>query len=242
MIVRYLLAALGAGLLAGLLILPVQYARLVPLILHAEEFEEGAAHGHAARAGFFVSPAQAHEAAAPAGAQEEGGSMFESRLLGTFLADLVTGAGFALILLAASLLLGVPLTLANGALWGLAGFGIVTLAPALGLAPELPAMPAADLAARQAWWAATVALSALGLWLVVLRRPAVAKAAGVFALLLPHLLGAPQPADLASPVPPGLAAEFAVASLGTSAAFWMMLALLAGFLFDRLGRTAPAPL
>ena len=49
MIVRILLAALAAGLLAGLLITPVQYARVIPLILHAETFEgDGApAHDHA---------------------------------------------------------------------------------------------------------------------------------------------------------------------------------------------------
>ena len=47
MIVRYLLAALLAGLLTGVLITPVQYARIVPLILHAEEFESGeATHAH----------------------------------------------------------------------------------------------------------------------------------------------------------------------------------------------------
>ena len=41
MIVRYLLAALVAGLFSGVLMTAAQEARVVPLILHAEEFEGG---------------------------------------------------------------------------------------------------------------------------------------------------------------------------------------------------------
>jgi adenosylcobinamide kinase/adenosylcobinamide-phosphate guanylyltransferase len=47
--------------------------------------------------------------------------------------------------------------------WGLAGFAVFTLAPGLGLPPELPAMPAADLLARQVWWIGTAAATAIGL-------------------------------------------------------------------------------
>ena len=36
----------------------------------------------------------------------------------------------------------------QGLFWGFAGFAVFTLAPGLGLPPELPAMPAADLGAR----------------------------------------------------------------------------------------------
>ena len=54
--------------------------------------------------------------------------------------------------------------------WGLAGFAAFTLAPNLGLPPELPAMPAADLLARQAWWIGTVVATAAGLALIVFGR------------------------------------------------------------------------
>ncbi|WP_152047745.1 CbtA family protein [Aureimonas psammosilenae] len=242
MIVRTLLAALCAGLLAGILILPVQYARVVPLIVHAESYENGGAHEHhAASPSFFVSPAYAHGAGGAHEEGEGGGTLVESRLLGTLLADLVAGAGFALLLAGASLVLGLPLNRRNGVFWGLAGFATVTLAPALGLAPELPAMPAAELGMRQAWWLATAAFTALGLFLLVTRRSAGLKAAGIFALLLPHLWGAPQPTDLASPVPPALAAEFAVASLVTSALFWVMIGTFAGRFLDRAATRSPLP-
>ena len=70
----------------------------------------------------------------------------------SFLANIVTGIGFALLLVAVSELAGGILSWRQGVLWGLAGFAVFTLAPGLGLPPELPAMPAADLGARQFWW------------------------------------------------------------------------------------------
>ena len=244
MIVRFLLAALGAGLLAGLFITPVQYARVVPLIVHAETFEGEGGHDHAE-----VAAPHSHDAAVPhthdtamvtAAVDEEAPPITDSRLFNTVLANLVTGAGFALILAAASLLLDLPVTARNGALWGLAGFAVLSLAPALSLAPELPAMPAGDLFGRQIWWLATVVLAAGGIYALALRGELWAKAIGIVALVAPHLVGAPQPADLASPVPPTLAAEFAVASLATAAAFWLILAVLAGYAFDHLRQGRPA--
>ena len=53
--------------------------------------------------------------------------------------------------------------------WGFAGFAVFTLAPGLGLPPELPAMPAADLGDRQIWWTATVLATAVGLALIAFR-------------------------------------------------------------------------
>ena len=244
MIVRFLLAALGAGLLAGLFITPVQYARVVPLIIHAETFEGEGGHDHAE-----VAAPHSHDAAVPhthdtamvtAAVDEEAPPITDSRLFNTVLANLITGAGFALILAAASLMLDLPITARNGALWGLTGFAVLSLAPALSLAPELPAMPAGDLFGRQIWWLATVVLAAGGIYALALRGELWAKAMGIVALVAPHLVGAPQPADLASPVPPTLAAEFAVASLATAAAFWLILAVLAGYAFDHLRQGRPA--
>ena len=160
--------------------------------------------------------------------------LFQSRMLGTVLANLVAGGGFALVLAGMALVTGRAITLANGVFWGVAGFATIALAPALGLPPELPAMPAADLFDRQIWWAMTVALTAGALWLFVFRREVWAKVSGVVLLAAPHLVGAPHPADLTSAVPPTLAAEFAVASLVTAAIFWVLLGLGVGTAMDRL--------
>ena len=62
---------------------------------------------------------------------------------------MVTGIGFALVLVAVSEALGGIAGWRQGLVWGFAGFAVFTLAPGLGLPPELPAMPAADLVARQ---------------------------------------------------------------------------------------------
>ncbi|WP_206454831.1 CbtA family protein [Aurantimonas marina] len=254
MIVRFLLAALVAGLFVGVVMTPVQYAGVVPLILQAEEYESGAP-GHEA-----VSPdlggsaerrqmsalfggelvlANYHEPAVGASSEEAGASSFDgNRLFGTLSANIVAGGGFALILAAVSLLTGRAIARSNGVLWGLAGFATVGLAPALGLPPELPAMPAADLFERQVWWAAVVTLTAGALYLLVFRRELWATLAAIVMLAVPHVVGAPHPLDLASPVPPTLAAEFAVISLATTAAFWVLLGLSVGFVMDRFGTRA----
>ncbi|WP_182083937.1 CbtA family protein [Aureimonas sp. ME7] len=238
MIVRYLFAALLAGILAGVVITPVQSWKTTPLILAAETYEtgEGGGHDHAASLPSLVSPAHAHAEGAPAA---EG--FDAARVSGTLLANLVIGAAFSLLLLGASLLLGHPITAANGALWGLAGFAVLSLAPALGLPPELPAMPAADLEARQLWWLATVALSAGGLYLLAFQASTAARLLGLALLLVPHLVGAPHPAEIASPVPATLAAEFAVASLGLSVLFWVLVGAFAGLILDRDRRALPRP-
>ena len=175
-----------------------------------------------------------HGDAAADGGEGGNASLFQSRILGTLVADIVTGGGFALMLSAVALLAGRRITVQNGAYWGLAGFAAVALAPALGLPPELPAMPVADLSARQAWWILTVGLTAIGLYCLVLRREPLLRAGGIALLVVPHLFAAPHPADLSSPIPPTLAAEFAVASLATGAVFWLLIGLAVGAAMDRL--------
>jgi cobalt transporter subunit CbtA len=263
MIVKTLLAAMVAGLIAGVFMTAAQQARVVPLILHAEEYEgqEPAAltpgtetpatgqtetHEHSSLAAPSfpsdiidllspVTPAYAHEGET----HEEGGIMFGmSRFSGTLMANLVAGAGFGLLLAGVSILIGRPVTLSNGALWGAFGWLAVHLLPAIGLPPELPGFPAAELGDRQVWWVATILLSSAGLYLVVLRPEIAAKIIGLVLMGAPHVYGAPQPADIASAVPAVLGAEFAVAALATTLAFWIVLGLVSGFLNDRLAKTA----
>ncbi|MFC3072570.1 CbtA family protein [Shinella pollutisoli] len=258
MIVRYLLAALVAGLFSGVLMTAAQEARVVPLILHAEEFEggdeeapaadgaeQGASHEHSslsavdalAEFASFLSPvgvAHAHD-----GEGEEGGIMFGmSRFSGTLLANLVTGAGFGLLLAGVSLVTGNPITVANGALWGAAGWLAVHMLPAIGLPPELPGFPAAELGDRQVWWVLTVLLSAAGLYLIFLKPGIVAKLVGIVLIAAPQVYGAPQPTDISSNVPAVLGAEFAVAALATTLFFWIVLGLSLGFANEKIAKAA----
>ncbi|HEY0918157.1 CbtA family protein, partial [Devosia sp.] len=150
---RIVFAAVLAGLAAGLGMSALQHWKVTPLILIAETFESPApaSHAHAAE-----TPDPSHDEAtwAPADGVE--------RTAYTVLANVLTAIGFALLLAAASVLTGLPVTARNGIVWGVGGFVAFQLAPAVGLPPELPGMVAAELGARQAWWWATALSTGAG--------------------------------------------------------------------------------
>jgi cobalt transporter subunit CbtA len=124
-------------------------------------------------------------------------------------------------------------------LWGLAGFAVFTLAPGLGLPPELPAMPAADLGARQVWWVATVLATGIGLWLIAFRGTVALSLVGLALIVVPHIIGAPQPESHESPIPEGLHHQFVVAVTVTNLIFWVALGGIVGLVRQRfLGQPA----
>ena len=148
-------------------------------------------------------PPRAHEHDEEGWAPADG---FE-RTAFSVLANIVTGIGFALLLVAVSELFGGIRDWRQGVFWGLAGFAVFTLAPGLGLPPELPAMPAAELGPRQLWWVATVLCAATALGLLVYQRSLVAVLAAIALLVAPHLIGAPQPASYEIADPRGPASQ-----------------------------------
>ena len=222
---RILAVGLAAGLAAGLLVSVVHHYTTTPLLLHAEQYE------HAAPG---TSP---HPAAPPAPATLE-------RTALSFLSTVLISIGFALLLSGCFAVLGRTVDGRGGVLWGLAGFAVFGLAPALGLPPEAAGLQtgapgaivtsAANTGTRQAWWLLTVACSGAGLALLVFGKNAWWRAAGVVALLVPHLIGAPPPpSSQASTVPAELALRFAVTSLVVGAVFWSLLGWLTGTLYRR---------
>jgi cobalt transporter subunit CbtA len=217
-----------AGAIAGLGMTVAQQLTTVPLILKAEVYEQNAApaheHGDAA-----TMQTTAHEHG------DEGWSPTDGvgRTFFSALANIVTGIGFALLLVAVSELFGGIRNWRQGLFWGLAGFAVFTLAPGLGLPPELPAMPAAELGARQLWWVATALSTAIALGLLVYGRSAVAAIAAIVLLVMPHLIGAPQPVSYESPIPEGLHHSFVVAVALTTLVFWVLLGALAGLFRGR---------
>ncbi len=246
MTVRYLLAAIAAGLLAGTLVTPVQMARIVPIILLAEEYEgfgnhhEMAVLGHEtaektapATGTAVVSPVvEAHgHVAAEAGDDQP---LLPGRFWNTVLANLVSGAGFGLLLGGVALLSGMTINIRNGVVWGAAGWMAFQFLPGLGLPPELPGFPEVDLHARQVWWVATVAMAIAGMLLLFSRKEALARAAGIALFIAPHIYGAPQPVDISATVPAYLAAEFVMAALSTTLFFWLVLGLAMGWLMEHV--------
>ena len=129
-----MLAAI-AGAIAGLGMTVAQSFATVPLILKAETFEAQ---------GMAEAPAAAHEHAteipAHSHGDEEGWAPEDGfeRTAFTAAANIVTGIGFALLLIAVSELFGGIRDWRQGVYWGLAAFAVFTLAPGLGLPPELP--------------------------------------------------------------------------------------------------------
>jgi len=229
---RIFLTALIAGMVAGLFVFVIQTAKLTPLILAAEVYEDAdAAKKEAAEAA--MNGAHHHE-------QEEHewepANGFE-RNAWRAAADLGVGVGFALMLVGAFSLRGEKMDVKRGVLWGIAGFAVFSLAPGFGLPPELPATMAADLTARQVWWVGTALATATGLALIVFNRSNLFKTIGIAIMVAPHVIGAPH-APLGGVVPTELNAEFAAASLVTMALFWVVLGAVSGWLYGRQQATA----
>ena len=87
---------------------------------------------------------------------------------------------------------------------------------------------------RQLWWLGTASATALGLALVVFARRWWARAAGMGALVLPHVIGAPHVDVYGALTPADLIDTFIVASLVTAGIFWMVLGTATGFVYRRL--------
>jgi cobalt transporter subunit CbtA len=230
-------SALFAGLTAGLIAALLQALFLVPVIHEAERYETGELTHFA---GLAAEADHDHDHAAPGDghshAPPEAGAGFDlARTALTVAMDVVVYTGFALVLVAALAFAasrGMQIDLRRGLLFGLAGFAAVQLAPALGLPPELPGTPAADLALRQLWWTGCVAATAVGLALLVF-IPGPLRLAGLLLIALPHLLGAPAPEGFAGIVPPELAGLFAARALATGAIAWAVLGAATGYFWTR---------
>ena len=246
MLQRMLTSAIVAGGVAGLFAALLHVAFLQDKILLAEQYEVGAlvhfagatatTHGH--------DPAAAPDAVAPvaAGADVAAAAPGLKRDALTVAFSALIHVAYALILIAGfavAALYGRRVTAREGALWGIAGFAAFQLAPAMGLAPELPGTLAADLAARQVWWWGTVAATATGLALIAFFGRGAAVLLGIVLLAAPHVIGAPEPDGFFGTAPPELAAGFAASVLGVGLAVWSVLGALAGRLWSGSDPTAP---
>ena len=234
---RLVFTAVLAGLLTGGLISLAHHFGTASIIARAEVFEK-ATGGAAASHSHATADAAPHQHAAAAGWEPQDGI---ERTAYTVLANVTTAIAFSLLLVAAFELRGGDVTWRTGLLWGLAGFVVFTLAPGLGLPPELPGTAAAPVAARKLWWllTATATATATGLGLLLLQRRPALILAGVVLLAAPHVYGAPQPSKYGSTAPEELAYQFRVVAMVTSFVFWTLLGAAAGY-FHALG-SHPSP-
>lgn len=234
MLYRVFVVGLIAGLIGSVALTAVQFFKVVPLIAAAEVYEEEAAtHAHESADHADGNAAHEHEAA------WEPAPGFQ-RIALTFLANLIIAIGFGLVLSGGFALrqavAGHMTDAREGLLWGFAGFAAFALAPSLGIPPEPPGMVSADIIARQTWWLGTALVTCGGLGLIAFSRSRLRWLAGAALLVLPHLIGAPLRPEGHDAVPAGIAAQFVSASLVTSAVFWCVLGVSAGWLYDTLSR------
>ena len=231
MLTRILVTALVAGFVAGVVVSAAQAIHIVPLIHHAESFESAGGDDAA-------GVTHVHEDGSAHHHDHEGGV---ERVAFTVLANVLLGVGFAFLLVAAIALSGRAVDWRRGLLWGLAGFAVFGIAPAIGLPPVPPGVDAGPVESRQAWWILTAGATATGLALIVFGRHWALKALGIAALALPHLVGAPFTDVYGGATPDEVIDGFIVASLVPTGVFWLILGLVSGWLFPRVGRaTAPA--
>jgi cobalt transporter subunit CbtA len=237
-------SALGAGIAVGVCLTAIQIFTTQPLILEAEVFEQAGEVPHDHPVGPAATSAASGEAAAAEtiahGDEDEAWQPADGieRTLYTVLANFVVGVAVSLILVGLMVMKGGPIDARHGVLWGIAGFVAASLLPSLGLPPELPGSPAAEIMSRQVWWLATAAASGLGIGLIVFGRSWLLAMCGLLLLIVPHLIGAPPPLTHDAPYPAGLAAQFVIASLVLSFVMWSLAGLLGGWLHERLARPA----
>ncbi len=253
MLTKLLASALFAGFAAGLIAVALQFAFVQPILLEAELYESGhvehfsapeaRAHDHntsAETTGETTDPAAENatdhdHASHDHSARPKSGIDFKRDGL-SVLFSVFTFVGFALIMVAGFAIAqsrDITITIRSGLYWGLAGFVAVQLAPAFGLGMDLPGNAAADLGERQIWWAATVVLTALGLWLVAFGKGIWPYAIAIALIALPHMFGAPHPDGFNGPAPPELSSLFATRSLGVSIVAWVSLGLFAAWFWTQ---------
>lgn len=232
-----------AGLFAGLVLAVLQTVYTSPLIIAAEAFEGGDEAEPAAEGADAHASEGAHDHEAGGHHDDEAWMPADGaeRTFYTVAANVVTGIGFALLLVAVSEIAGGIGGWREGLLWGFGGFAAFTLAPGLGLPPELPGMPAADLVARQVWWTATVVMTAGGIALIAFSRNAMLAVLGAALIIAPHVIGAPQPDSHDSAVPADLHHSFVVAVTVTNLVFWLALGAAVGVARNRFAAGLGAP-
>ena len=225
MMMRMLAGGIIAGFAAGLFATVLHFAFVQEIILHAELYESGE----------LVHFGEPMDHGAGAGHDDHGGhgeagegSAFTRNLLTVLFTGLIY-AGYGLVLVAGyqvAGLFGRTITPQEGVLWGIAGFAAFQLAPAMGLAPELPGAIGADITLRQYWWLGTVVATAGGLALIGYGRGVLTVIAGATLVALPHAIGAPVLDEFYGYAPPELAAEFSARVLGVALAVWALLGWL----------------
>jgi cobalt transporter subunit CbtA len=211
--------------MSGLLLTVIQQIEIVPLIEVVEARE----------AANVASQAHQHSEANQSWIPHNGWE----RAVASAASNIILSIAFAL-LLSSAMSLRQSAGWRAGLVWGIAGYVVFFVAPALGLPPELPGTDAAPLSERQLWWVGTASCTAAGLWLAAFAGKPLVRVFGLVLLCAPHAIGAPQP-QIDDGVNIGdLAKEFVRATYLANAALWLSLGAFVG-VFARPGKPRERP-
>jgi len=219
---RIMVSGLFAGAIAGIIAGFLQWYFVQPVLLHSELYETGILTH------FDGSNNSAHPDLEYIQPMRDGLSLIFSMLIYT---------GYALILIAAMTLRQqkseTTITFHQGIIWGVSGFFVMHLAPAISLPPEVPGAAAAELQPRQIWWFATTLLTAGGLWIIAFTEKVSSFIIGAALILVPHIFGAPEPDIFTGPAPTEIGALFASRALGVGLISWAILGVLSAFFLQK---------
>lgn len=216
---RVFFAALIAGVFGGIFASAVSISVTVPMIIRAEVYEHATEHAQSGGHGEHDHPEQ----------------LAVERNALTVIGMILAYVGFALLMTVLAELKGGLTSWKSGLAWGAAGYLCFSLIPALGLPPELPGMPAADLLHRQIWWIACAACTVGAILVTETYRnvPAVVTAAVLAAL--PFIIGAPVASESVTLIPGVLHHNFVMGTLAASLATWLCVGLSLGVLRSKGG-------
>jgi cobalt transporter subunit CbtA len=223
---RIVSAAALAGVISGLLLTVIQQIEIVPLIEAAEAREAANVASQPAH-----HRSEANQSWTPHHGWERG--------LATAVSNTILAIAFAL-LLSSAMSLRRSFGWRAGLVWGIAGYVVFFVAPALGLPPELPGTHAAPLFDRQLWWVGTASCTAAGLWLAGFAGKPLVRVFGLALLCAPHAIGAPHPQIDDGASIGDLAKEFIRATYLANAALWLSLGVLVG-IFGRPEKSPKSP-
>lgn len=201
----------------------LQSISVIPLI-HQAELYENVAEGQAS-----LHNGHMQEAGSPEWQPAEGAE----RLVFTWLANACIAAGFAL-MMTGVMAIRPPKTSAQSLIYGLCGYYVFFVAPALLLPPELPGAESSDLGVRQASWLITVILSCSGMALLVSARFWWVRVLALLVLSAPFMWLDAHPSMYSSAVPHPLIAQFAWMTGVTNLVFWLFLGIVVYLLSRKL--------
>ncbi|MDI7860332.1 CbtA family protein [Rhizobiaceae bacterium n13] len=212
-------AALIAGVCGGVFASALSISVTVPMIIRAEAYEHATEHAQAGGHGEHEHPEM----------------LAVERNALTVVGMILAYVGFAFLMTVLAELKGSLTSWRSGLAWGAAGYVCFSLIPALGLPPELPGMPAADLLYRQIWWIACAACTVGAILVTETYRnvPAVVTAAVLAAL--PFIIGAPVASESATLIPVVLHHNFVMGTLAANLVTWLVVGLSLGMLRSQGG-------